>query len=422
MSNELLEDLKWRGLLYQQTDEEGLADVLENEKISLYCGVDPTADSMHIGHIVPLLTLRRFQMHGHRPILLVGGATGMIGDPSGRNEERQLQTTEQIDRNVEGIKVQMQQIFDFQTENGAKMVNNRDWIGAMSVIEFLRDYGKLISVNYMLAKDSVASRLETGISFTEFSYTLIQAIDFNHLYDNYNCRVQIGGSDQWGNITSGLEVIRKTHDEEAKAFGITIPLVTKADGTKFGKSAGGSVWLDAKKTSPYEFYQFWINTSDADVVKYLKIFTFISREDIESLESSVETEAHLRKAQKVLAEEMTKLIHGESALDDALRITKALFSGDLKALSASEMKAAFKDVPSIEMEREPKSIVDLIVEAGISTSKRQAREDVTNGAISVNGEKVTDLEYVIDEKDRLEDAFSIIRRGKKKYHMVQFKA
>lgn len=422
MSNELLEDLKWRGLLYQQTDEEGLADVLENEKISLYCGVDPTADSMHIGHIVPLLTLRRFQMHGHRPILLVGGATGMIGDPSGRNEERQLQTTEQIDRNVEGIKVQMQQIFDFQTENGAKMVNNRDWIGAMSVIEFLRDYGKLISVNYMLAKDSVASRLETGISFTEFSYTLIQAIDFNHLYDNYNCRVQIGGSDQWGNITSGLEVIRKTHHEEAKAFGITIPLVTKADGTKFGKSAGGSVWLDAKKTSPYEFYQFWINTSDADVVKYLKIFTFISREDIESLESSVETEAHLRKAQKVLAEEMTKLIHGESALDDALRITKALFSGDLKALSASEMKAAFKDVPSIEMEREPKSIVDLIVEAGISSSKRQAREDVTNGAISVNGEKVTDLEYVIDEKDRLEDAFSIIRRGKKKYHMVQFKA
>lgn len=422
MSNELLEDLKWRGLLYQQTDEEGLADVLENEKISLYCGVDPTADSMHIGHIVPLLTLRRFQMHGHRPILLVGGATGMIGDPSGRNEERQLQTTEQIDRNVEGIKVQMQQIFDFQTENGAKMVNNRDWIGAMSVIEFLRDYGKLISVNYMLAKDSVASRLETGISFTEFSYTLIQAIDFNHLYDNYKCRVQIGGSDQWGNITSGLEVIRKTHDEEAKAFGITIPLVTKADGTKFGKSAGGSVWLDAKKTSPYEFYQFWINTSDADVVKYLKIFTFIDREEIEALESSVETEAHLRKAQKVLAEEMTKLIHGESALDDALRITKALFSGDLKALSASEMKAAFKDVPSIEMEREPKSIVDLIVEAGISTSKRQAREDVTNGAISVNGEKVTDLEYVIDEKDRLEDAFSIIRRGKKKYHMVQFKA
>lgn len=420
MGNELIEDLKWRGLLYQQTDEEGMAKLLEEQKISLYCGVDPTADSMHIGHIVPLLTLRRFQMHGHQPILLVGGATGMIGDPSGRNEERQLQSTEQIDKNVDAIKVQMERIFDFNSENGARMVNNRDWIGEMSVIEFLRDYGKLISVNYMLAKESVASRLESGISFTEFTYTLIQAIDYNHLYNHYNCRVQIGGSDQWGNITSGLEVIRKTHDEEAKAFGITIPLVTKADGTKFGKTAGGAVWLDAKKTSPYEFYQFWINTADADVIKYLKIFTFMEREEIEALQESVETEAHLRKAQTVLAEEMTKLIHGEEALQDAQRITKALFSGDLKALSAEEMKAAFKDVPSVEMVKEPKSIVDLIVEAGISSSKRQAREDVTNGAISVNGEKVTDLEYVIDEKDRLEDAFAIVRRGKKKYHMVQF--
>lgn len=421
MVNELLDDLKWRGLIYQQTDEEGLAALLEAQKISLYCGVDPTADSMHIGHIVPLLTLRRFQLHGHQPILLVGGATGTIGDPSGRNEERQLQTMEQIDRNVQGIKVQMEQIFDFSSDNGAVMVNNNDWIGKMSIIEFLRDYGKLISVNYMLAKDSVASRLETGISFTEFSYTLIQAIDFNHLYDNFNCRVQVGGSDQWGNITSGLEVIRKTHDaEDTKAFGITIPLVTKADGTKFGKSAGGSVWLDPKKTSPYEFYQFWINTADSDVIKYLKIFTFISREEIEELEKSVEAEAHLRKAQIVLAEEMTKLIHGEGALEDAQRITKALFSGDLKALSANEMRAAFKDVPSVELSKEPKSIVDLIVEAGISPSKRQAREDVTNGAISVNGEKVTDLEYVIDEKDRLEDAFAILRRGKKKYHMIQF--
>ncbi|HSP23228.1 MAG TPA: tyrosine--tRNA ligase [Planococcus sp. (in: firmicutes)] len=421
MVNGLLDDLKWRGLIYQQTDEEGLAELLEAQKISLYCGVDPTADSMHIGHIVPLLTLRRFQLHGHQPILLVGGATGMIGDPSGRNEERQLQTMEQIDQNVQGIKVQMEQIFDFASDNGAVMVNNNDWIGKMSTIEFLRDYGKLISVNYMLAKESVATRLETGISFTEFSYTLIQAIDFNHLYDNFNCRVQVGGSDQWGNITSGLEVIRKTHNaEDTKAFGITIPLVTKADGTKFGKSAGGSVWLDPKKTSPYEFYQFWINTADSDVIKYLKIFTFIEREEIEELEKSVEAEAHLRKAQIVLAEEMTKLIHGEQALGDAQRITKALFSGDLKALSALEMRAAFKDVPSVELPKEPKSIVDLIVEAGISPSKRQAREDVSNGAISVNGEKVTDLEYVIDEKDRLEDAFAILRRGKKKYHMVQF--
>ncbi|WP_107942993.1 tyrosine--tRNA ligase [Metasolibacillus fluoroglycofenilyticus] len=422
MTNKLIEDLNWRGLLYQQTDAEGMEKLLNEQSVSLYCGVDPTADSMHIGHIVPLLTLRRFQQAGHKPVLLVGGATGMVGDPSGRSEERQLQTVEQIDRNVQGIKKQLERIFDFNSsaENTAKLVNNHDWIGKMSTIEFLRDFGKLLNVNYMLAKDTIASRLDTGISFTEFTYTIIQGIDFNHLYDNHNVRIQIGGSDQWGNITTGLEVIRKTHDDNAKAFGFTIPLVTKADGTKFGKTAGGAVWLDAEKTSPYEFYQFWINTGDADVIKYLKIFTFLSREEIEVLQTSVEQEPHLRKAQKALAEEMTRLIHGQEALDTAQRITAALFSGDLKALSAEEMKDAFKDVPSIEMAKEDKNIVEMLVEAGVSPSKRQAREDVTNGAISINGEKVTDLEYTVDAKDRLEDAFSIIRRGKKKYHMVKF--
>lgn len=375
---------------------------------------------MHIGHIVPLLTLRRFQLHGHQPILLIGGATGMIGDPSGRSDERQLQTVEQIDKNVLGLKAQMERIFDFTTENGAKLVNNKDWIGSMSVIEFLRDFGKNIGVNYMLAKDTVASRLEGGISFTEFSYMLIQAIDFNHLYKNHGVRIQVGGSDQWGNITTGLEMIRKMQDEEAKAFGMTIPLVTKADGTKFGKSASGSVWLDPKKTSPYEFYQFWINTADADVIKYMKIFTFLKREEIEAFETTVQEEPHLRKAQKALAEEMTRLIHGQEALDQAIRITEALFSGDLKALSADEMKDAFKDVPSVEMTKEDKNIVDLLVEANISSSKRQAREDVTNGAISVNGEKVTDLEFVLGADSRLDDEFCIVRRGKKKYHMVKF--
>ena len=420
MKEKLMEDLKWRGLLYQQTDEAGLEDLLNKEKISLYCGVDPTADSMHIGHIVPLLTLRRFQMHGHRPILLVGGATGMIGDPSGRSEERQLQTTEQIDRNVAGIKKQMEQIFDFNSENGAQMVNNNDWVGSMSVIEFLRDFGKLLGVNYMLAKDNVASRLDSGISFTESSYMLIQGIDFNHLFNNYGCRVQIGGSDQWGNITTGLEVIRKTHEEEVKAFGITIPLVTKADGTKFGKSAGGAVWLDAEKTSPYEFYQFWINTADADAVKYMKIFTFIEREEIEAFEITVQEEPHLRKAQLRLAEEMTRLIHGQEALDQAIRISKALFSGDLKTLTANEMKDAFKDVPSFEMAKEDKNIVDFIVDSGVSPSRRQAREDVTNGAISLNGERVTDTAYEVSAADRLDDAFTIVRRGKKNYKMVKF--
>lgn len=421
MTNALLEDLQWRGLLYQQTDEEGMEKLLAEESVSLYVGVDPTADSMHIGHIVPMLTLRRFQQAGHRPILVVGGATGMIGDPSGRQSERSLLTAEQIDNNVAGIKKQLEQIFDFsEGENGAKLVNNYDWVGKLSTIEFLRDYGKLININYMLSKDTIASRLESGLSFTEFTYTLIQGLDFNHLYDHYNVKIQVGGSDQWGNITTGLEVIRKTHDEEAKAFGFTIPLVTKSDGTKFGKTAGGAIWLDPEKTSPYEFYQFWLNTADADVIKYLKIFTFLSREDIESLAEKVESEPHLREAQKTLAAEMTKLIHGEAGLDQALRITAALFSGDLKSLSADEMKVAFSGVPSVELQKEEKNIVDLLVEANISSSKRQAREDVTNGAISINGEKVKDLDYVVDAKDRMEDAFAIIRRGKKKYHMVKF--
>lgn len=421
MTNPLIEDLQWRGLLYQQTDAEAMEKLLNEEKVALYVGVDPTADSMHIGHIVPLLTLRRFQQAGHRPVLVVGGATGMIGDPSGRSTERNLLTEKQIAHNVAGLKAQMERIFDFNdNENGAQLVNNYDWVGKLSVIDFLRDYGKLVNVNYLLAKDTIASRLESGISFTEFTYTIIQGLDFNYLYDHYNVKIQVGGSDQWGNITTGLEVIRKTHEEETNAFGITIPLVTKADGTKFGKTAGGSVWLDPEKTSPYEFYQFWVNTADSDVIKYLKIFTFLSREEIEALEVTVQDEPHLRKAQKTLASEMTKLIHGEGGLEQAEKITSALFSGDLKALSAEEMKVAFAGVPSVELAKEDKNIVDLLVEAGISSSKRQAREDVTNGAISVNGGKIADLDYVIDGKDRLEDAFAIIRRGKKKYHMVKF--
>lgn len=420
MTMNLLDDLKWRGLLYQQTDEEGMAKLLGEQKVSLYCGVDPTADSMHIGHIVPLLTLRRFQLHGHRPILLIGGATGMIGDPSFRADERQLQTEAQVDENVKCLTVQLERLFDFADENGARLVNNKDWMGPMSAIGFLRDYGKLLNVNYMLGKENVASRLETGISFTEFTYMLIQGIDFKHLYDHFGCRVQIGGSDQWGNITTGLEIIRKTHEEETKAFGITIPLVTKSDGTKFGKTAGGAVWLDAAKTSPYEFYQFWINAADADVVHYLKIFTFLDRSEIEELERSVADEPHLRKAQKTLAEEMTRLIHGQESLDQAIRISTALFSGDLKKLTTSEMKDAFKDVPTFQMAKQDHNIVELLVEAGISPSKRQAREDVTNGAISLNGDKVTDTAHEVSSEDRLEDEFMIVRRGKKKYTMIMF--
>ena len=383
---DLLQDLAWRGIIYQQSDEEGLKEILSNQKISLYCGADPTADSLHIGHLVPFLTLRRFQQHGHRPLVLVGGATGLIGDPSGKSEERNLQTLEAVQKNVEGIKKQLAAIFDFDGDNGAIMVNNYDWAGSMDIVSFLRDIGKHIGVNYMLAKDTIASRLETGISFTEFTYTILQAMDFNHLYEHHNCKLQIGGSDQWGNITTGLELIRKMQPEGSKAYGLTIPLVTKADGTKFGKTEGGAVWLDAKKTTPYEFYQFWINTADADVVKYLKFFTFLSHEEIVQLERAVEEEPHLRKAQKALAEEMTRLIHGEESLQQAIKISQALFSGDVKNLSAAEIKQGFKDVPSFNAEDLVGNLVDLLVAAKISPSKRQAREDITNGAVTVNGE------------------------------------
>ncbi|MGA9227994.1 MAG: tyrosine--tRNA ligase [Mesobacillus sp.] len=418
---DLLKDLEWRGIVYQQTDEEGIKDTLSKEKISLYCGIDPTADSMHIGHLLPFLTLRRFQNAGHRPIVLVGGATGLIGDPSGKSEERKLQTLEQVQLNVDGIRKQLDQIFKVEGENGALMVNNYDWAGSMDIVTFLRDFGKHVGVNYMLAKDTIASRLETGISFTEFTYTILQAMDFFHLYENHNCKLQIGGSDQWGNITTGLELIRKMSSEGSKAFGLTIPLVTKADGTKFGKSESGSVWLDPEKTSPYEFYQFWINTADADVIKYLKYFTFLGKEEIEQLEKSVQDEPHLRQAQKTLAEEMTRFIHGEESLQQAIKISAALFSGDVKNLTADEIKQGFKDVPSFTIEGEEElGLVDLLVAAKISPSKRQAREDVSNGAVSLNGDRVTDTAYVLGEEDKIEGQFTIVRRGKKKYFMIKY--
>lgn len=417
----LLEDLQWRGIIYQQTDEVGIKEALEKEKISLYCGVDPTADSMHIGHLLPFLTLRRFQEHGHRPVVLVGGATGMIGDPSGKSEERKLQTTEVIQHNVECIQKQLSQIFEFEGEHGAIMVNNYDWAGSMDIVTFLRDYGKHVGVNYMLAKDTIANRLETGISFTEFTYTILQAMDFLHLYEKFDCKMQVGGSDQWGNITTGLELIRKMAPEGSKAYGLTIPLVTKADGTKFGKTESGAIWLDPEKTTPYEFYQFWINTADADVIKYLKFFTFLSKEEIEALEESVKNEPHLRKAQKALAEEMTRLIHGQESLDQAIKITGALFNGEIQNLTAAEIKQGFKDVPSYEHTTgEEIGIVDLLIAAGIVSSKRQAREDVTNGAISINGQRVTETDYVISEKNRIEGQFTVIRRGKKKYFLIKY--
>jgi tyrosyl-tRNA synthetase len=417
--NALLEDLKYRGIIYQMTDEEKITELLDRGQLSLYCGADPTADSLHIGHLVPFLTLRRFQDHGHRPIVLIGGGTGMIGDPSFKSEERKLQTEDQIDDNVRGIKKQMERIFDFSDENSALLVNNKDWLQEISLISFLRDYGKHVSLNYMLAKDAIQSRLETGISYTEFTYTILQAIDFGHLNRQYDCKMQIGGSDQWGNITSGLDLMRRVYGE-TEAEGMTIPLVTKADGKKFGKTESGNIWLDPKRTSPYEFYQFWINQSDADVIRFIKLFTFLEREEIESLEESVRTEPHLRKAQKRLAEDITAFIHGEDALAEAQRITEALFSGDIKSLSVDQIRDAFKDVPSASYPDDDMNLVKVLVETGISPSRRQAREDIKNGAIYINGERQQDIDYEIHEDDKLDGAFTVVRRGKKKYHMVKY--
>ncbi|HCV7664333.1 tyrosine--tRNA ligase [Staphylococcus aureus] len=419
MTNVLIEDLKWRGLIYQQTDEQGIEDLLNKEQVTLYCGADPTADSLHIGHLLPFLTLRRFQEHGHRPIVLIGGGTGMIGDPSGKSEERVLQTEEQVDKNIEGISKQMHNVFEFGTDHGAVLVNNRDWLGQISLISFLRDYGKHVGVNYMLGKDSIQSRLEHGISYTEFTYTILQAIDFGHLNRELNCKIQVGGSDQWGNITSGIELMRRMYGQ-TDAYGLTIPLVTKSDGKKFGKSESGAVWLDAEKTSPYEFYQFWINQSDEDVIKFLKYFTFLGKEEIDRLEQSKNEAPHLREAQKTLAEEVTKFIHGEDALNDAIRISQALFSGDLKSLSAKELKDGFKDVPQVTLSNDTTNIVEVLIETGISPSKRQAREDVNNGAIYINGERQQDVNYALAPEDKIDGEFTIIRRGKKKYFMVNY--
>ncbi|WP_016740574.1 tyrosine--tRNA ligase [Brevibacillus brevis] len=419
MAVNIIDELEWREAVNQQTDAEGLRELTNEKAVSLYCGVDPTGDSMHIGHLIPFMVLKRFQLAGHRPVILIGGATGTIGDPSGRQSERSLQTLEQIQENVDKLTAQMKKLFITEGDNQIRLVNNYDWTHKINVIEFLRDYGKNFSINTMLAKDVVSSRLESGISFTEFSYQILQSLDYLHLYKHEDVQLQIGGSDQWGNITSGLDLIRKKEGPEAKAFGLTIPLMLKADGTKFGKTAGGAIWLDPNKTTPFEFYQFWANTDDRDVVKYLKYFTFLSKEQIEELAEKVQSEPHKREAQKALAEEMTRFVHGEELLEQAKRITAALFTGDIKSLSADEIEQGFKEMPTFESTLETKNIVDWLVEIGIEPSKRQAREDITKGAISMNGERVTDLELEVTPSLAIGGRFIIIRKGKKNYSLVK---
>ncbi|AOA03766.1 MAG: tyrosine--tRNA ligase [Carnobacterium sp.] len=415
----IIEELEWRDAINQQTDAEGLKELVTEKKISLYCGVDPTGDSMHIGHLIPFMMMKRFQLAGHHPYILIGGATGTIGDPSGRTSERQLQTMEQVQQNVDALTAQMQNLFDFGGNDDVTMVNNYDWTHDLTLLDFLRDYGKNFNINTMLAKDIVSSRLDTGISFTEFTYQILQSMDYLHLFKHHDVQLQIGGADQWGNITAGLDLIRKKEGSEAKAFGLTIPLMLKADGTKFGKTAGGAIWLDPKKTTPFEFFQFWLNQDDRDVIKYLKFFTFLTQDEISALAEKVATEPHKREAQKTLAREMTHFVHGQKALDEAEKITSALFTGDVKNLTADEIEEGFKNMPTFEAPKEEKNIVDWLVELGIEPSKRQAREDITNGAISMNGEKVLSLEAIASPSNSFDERFILIRKGKKNYSLVK---
>ena len=420
MSSDFFQELKERGLVHQATDEVALEKQLNEQSVKLYVGFDPTADSLHIGHLLPVLVLRRFQQNGHVPIALVGGGTGMIGDPSFKDQERQLNTLDTVKNWSQSIKNQLSRFIDFEDDtNPAIIANNYDWLGSMSLIDFLRDVGKNFTINYMMSKESVKRRIETGISYTEFAYQLLQAYDFLKLYETHGCLLQLGGSDQWGNITSGIELLRR--EKEVQGFGLTMPLITKADGTKFGKTEGNAVWLDAEKTTPYEFYQFWINTDDRDVIKFLKYFTFLSLEEIAAIEEEFTKAPETRVAQKALAKEITTLVHGAEAYDQAVRISEALFSGEIKRLSGEEIKQGFKGVPTYEVKAEDNlNLIELLITAGIEPSKRQAREDVQNGAIYINGDRIQELSYELNETDKIDGQSTVIRRGKKKYFLLQF--
>jgi len=407
----LLEELKWRDLIFDVTDP-SIGDFLENEKVTFYVGADPTADSLHVGHLISYLVSKRLQDRGHHPILVIGGGTGLIGDPSGRSSERQLLTLDTSMSNAAAITKQVVNILPT-----AKVVNNYDWIKEYDVIRFLRDIGKHFNINYMMSKDSVKSRLDNGISFTEFSYQIIQSLDFMELYKDYNCKMQIGGQDQWGNITAGLELIRKTLGHESKGYGFTWPLLTKADGSKFGKTAGGAIWLDKNRTSVYEFYQYWINTPDKDAVSFLKKFTFMSVEETKAVIKEFESAPHQRLAQRKIAEELTVLVHGREAYESAVRISSALFSGDIKALSIDEIADGFKDVPSFNM-TEDLNLVDALIETKLASSKREAREFIKNNAVAVNGEKQNDLEFIVSKDNAIGNKFTVIKRGKKKYALI----
>ena len=409
---ELFEELKWRGLVDNVTSEE-VEDVINNGEVTFYIGTDPTADSLHIGHYSSLLMAKRLEKHGHHPIMLVGGATGFIGDPKATGE-RSMLTPEVLKSNYDALHAQISKLWGFD------MVNNLDWTKDITIIDFLRDYGKLFNVNYMLNKETVKKRLDSGISYTEFSYMILQSLDFLNLYKTRGCTMQIGGQDQWGNITSGLELIRKKCGADVKCYGFTMPLITKADGTKFGKSETGTVWLDPKKTSPYELYQFLFNTDDSKVIEYLKKLTFLTKEEIDALEVSLKEDAGRREAQKKLAEEVVRDLHGEEGLESALKITNALFRGQLNDLDEQQRLDAVKNMDKVDQEA-GKTLIDVLVEAKIASSRREAREWIKGNSISLNGVKVNDEALVIDSTQAYVSNYVIIRRGKKRYYCLNLK-
>lgn len=415
----VVHDLQQRGLIAQTTDAQALDTLLNEKKITLYCGFDPTADSLHIGHLLPILVLRRFQLAGHTPIALVGGATGMIGDPSFKAQERSLNTLETVQDWVAKIRAQLQPFLSFSGDNAAIMTNNFDWFGSMNCLDFLRDIGKHFSVNAMLNKESVKQRLsrdDVGISFTEFAYALLQGYDFAELYRRHGAVLQIGGSDQWGNITGGIDLSRRLH--QATVYGLTLPLVTKADGTKFGKTEGGAVWLSAEKTSPYQFYQFWLKVADADVYKFLKYFTFLSVAEIEAIEASDQASSSKPQAQRILAEEMTRLIHGEEALAAAQRISASLFAEDQSALTKSDFQQLSLDgLPAFPV-TESINIVQALTTASLAKSNNEARGFISQGAVMVNGQKIDSADYVFSSDDKRFGHYTILRRGKRNHALL----
>lgn len=425
MSQNIFDEFKWRGLVFDCT--EGVQELLGKEKVTLYNGFDPTADSLHIGHLVPMTQLARMQRQGHSPIALAGGGTGMIGDPSGRSSERNLLTHEQIEANLVKIKEQLRSLLDFEVKsNPARLVNNYDWLSKIDMISFLRDVGKHFTVNYMMAKDSVKGRIDRGdegMSYTEFSYMLLQSYDFKHLAETFGCQLQTGGSDQWGNITAGTQFIRKVMGKSAHAM--VYPLITRADGSKFGKTAEGeSVWLDPKRTSPYRFYQFFINTEDEKVVNLLNYYTFMTQAEIAEFAHAVATEPHRRAAQKQLAQDVTRRVHGEDGLAKAEKATAVLFGGSLEGLDSSDIADIFTDVPSSELPKTSlegggMSLVDVLADTSLANSKGDARRSLKGGAMNVNNERVGDDSRTLSLSDAIEGQFVVLRKGKRKYHLLR---